>query len=51
ARVAAKACAEMAPGGWLVSLAFEVPGQRACAHLPAFAGQGVWIYRIGAMST
>lgn len=47
ARAAAKACAEMAPGGWLVSLAFEVPGQRASAHLPTFAGQGVWIYRIG----
>ncbi len=49
ARAAAKAGAEMAPGGWLVSLAFEVPGQPASAHLPAFAGQGVWIYRIDAL--
>ncbi|ADU97842.1 class I SAM-dependent methyltransferase [Alicycliphilus denitrificans] len=48
ARAAAKALAEMAPGSWLVSLAFEVPGLAACARLPGFAGQGVWIYRMGA---
>ena len=47
ARAAAKAQAEMALGGWLVSLAFEIPGVEAHAQLPGFAGQGVWVYRIG----
>lgn len=47
ARAAAKARAEMAPGSWLVSLAFEVPGLRASAQLPSFAGHAVWVYRIG----
>ncbi len=51
ARAAAKAQAEMAPGSWLVSLAFEVPGLAACAQLPGFAGQGVWIYRLGRVGT
>jgi hypothetical protein len=46
ARAAAKAQAEMVPGSWLVSLAFEVPGLRASAQLPAFAGQGVWMYQM-----
>ncbi|GAD22707.1 class I SAM-dependent methyltransferase [Acidovorax sp. MR-S7] len=46
ARAAAKAQAEMMPGSWLVSLAFEVPGLRASAQLPAFAGQGVWMYQM-----
>jgi hypothetical protein len=43
-RAWAKACAELAPGSWLVSLAFEVPGVRPEATL----GEGrrrVWIYR------
>ena len=47
ARAAAKARAEMAPGSWLVSLAFEAPGLRASAQLPSFAGHAVWVYRIG----
>lgn len=46
ARAAAKARAEMAPGSWLVSLAFEAPGLRASTRLPSFAGHEVWIYRI-----
>jgi hypothetical protein len=46
ARAAAKAQAEMVPGSGLVSLAFEVPGLRASAQLPAFAGQGVWMYQM-----
>ncbi len=46
ARAAAKARAEMAPGSWLVSLAFEAPGLRASARLPSFAGHEVWVYRI-----
>lgn len=45
-RAAAKARAEMAPGSWLVSLAFEAPGLRASARLPSFAGHEVWVYRI-----
>jgi hypothetical protein len=50
ARVWAKATAELAPGAWLVSLAFPVPGQRAKAQLPAGPGRrhDVWIYRIPA---
>ncbi|WP_404301083.1 class I SAM-dependent methyltransferase [Alicycliphilus denitrificans] len=46
ARVAAKAAAELAPGSWLVSLAFELPGVCASARLPSFAGHGLWIYRL-----
>jgi SAM-dependent methyltransferase len=44
ARAWAKACAELAPGAWLVSLAFEVPGVAPVATL----GEGrrrVWVYR------
>ena len=51
ARAAAKARAEMAPGSWLVSLAFEVPGLAARARLAGFAGQGVWVYQVGAGGT
>jgi hypothetical protein len=43
-RAWAKACAELAPGSWLVSLAFEVPDVRPMATL----GEGrrrVWVYR------
>jgi hypothetical protein len=46
ARVAAKASAEMAPGNWLVSLAFELPGVRPSMRLQSFAGHGVWVYRL-----
>ncbi|HQQ69776.1 MAG TPA: class I SAM-dependent methyltransferase [Alicycliphilus sp.] len=46
ARVAAKASAEMAPGGWLVSLAFALPQTLPSARLPAFAGHDLWIYRL-----
>ena len=51
ARAAAKARAEMVPDSWLISLAFEVPGLVACCQLPGFAGQGVWIYRLGTVET
>ncbi|MDP4302034.1 class I SAM-dependent methyltransferase [Leptothrix discophora] len=49
-RVWAKACAELAPGAWLVSLAFEVPGQPPAAQLPAGPARrhAVWIYRVPA---
>lgn len=47
ARVADKARREMAPGSWLVSLAFEAPGWVPAARLPAPAPQSVlWLYRI-----
>ena len=47
ARAWAKACAELPPGGWLISLEFEVPGVP-----PSFGPQGgdgrpVWGYRLG----
>ena len=45
-RVAAKARAEMAPGSWLVSLAFAVPGAQATARLDSFAGHALWLYRL-----
>jgi SAM-dependent methyltransferase len=44
-RAWAKACAEQ-PGGWLVSLEFEVPGVLASARLPGAGGRPVWVYRI-----
>lgn len=42
-----KACAEMAPGSWLVSLDFAVPDQppHLCLQPPG-ARQAVWVYRI-----
>lgn len=42
ARAWDKACAEM-PGGWLVSLEFEVPGVEPVARLGT---RPVWVYRI-----
>jgi len=45
ARVWAKACAEQAPGAWLVSLDFEVPGQTPLAHRALPRGHSVWVYR------
>ncbi len=46
ARAAAKAQAEMAPGTWLVSLEFAVPGVLPHAQLRAPGGRVVWIYRL-----
>ncbi len=46
ARAAAKAQAEMAPGTWLVSLEFAVPGVLPQAQLRAPGGRVVWIYRL-----
>jgi len=48
ARAAAKAQAEMAPGTWLVSLAFEIPGATPHARLQPDGGHAVWVYRMGA---
>jgi hypothetical protein len=44
-RVWAKATLELAPGAWLVSLDFEVPGRQAHAQLSLAGGQQVWLYR------
>ena len=43
-----KACAEMQPGAWLVSLEFEVPGRVPDASLEVVPGKPVWAYRIKA---
>lgn len=47
ARAWAKARAEMAPGSWLVSLDFAVPGRHATQVLQRPGRQSVWLYRIG----
>lgn len=47
ARAAAKAVAEMAPGSWLVSLEFAVPGVLPSAQLRVPGGRVVWLYRMG----
>jgi hypothetical protein len=44
-RAWSKAQAEMAPGAWLVSLEFAVPGQTPHARLAASGQRPVWIYR------
>lgn len=44
-RVWAKACAEMAPDAWLVSLDFAVPEVTAVASWQLDGGQFVWLYR------
>ena len=45
-RALAKARAQMAPGSWLVSLEFEVPGVLATGRLEAPDGRPVWLYRV-----
>ena len=42
----AKARAEMAPGSWLASLAFAVPGEPPAAVLRRAGAQPVWLYRL-----
>lgn len=42
-----KACAEMVPGSWLVSLEFTVPGVPPAGMVQAPQGRRVWLYRIG----
>lgn len=41
-----KACAEMKDGTWLVSLEFQVEGQRPQASWPLAGGRRLWLYRI-----
>lgn len=45
-RAAAKAQAELAPGAWLVSLEFAVPGVLPSAQLRVPGGRVVWLYRM-----
>ena len=45
-RVWEKAKHELAEGGWLVSLEFEVPGMQAYARLNCQDGRPLWIYRL-----
>ncbi len=47
ARAWAKAEAEMAPGRWLVSLEFAVPGVTPALQLDAGGGRPLWVYRVG----
>ena len=47
ARAWAKAEAELAPGAWLLSLAFEVPGRTADLVLGSPGVYRVWGYRVG----
>lgn len=47
ARVWAKAGAELAPGAWLVSLEFAVPGVAPWASLQRTGQRPLWIYRPG----
>ncbi len=42
-----KAQQELAPGAWLVSLEFSVPGIAPAACLHSDAARPVWIYRVG----
>jgi len=44
-RVWVKATLELAPGAWLVSLDFEVPGREARARVSLPGGQQVWLYQ------
>jgi trans-aconitate methyltransferase len=45
-RVFAKAARELSPGAWLVSLEFEVPGQRPTARLHRAGAKPVWLYQL-----
>ncbi len=47
ARAWAKACTELAPGAWLLSLDFAVPGVAPTLALQRPGRQAVWAYRIG----
>lgn len=48
ARAWTKACGELAPGAWLVSLEFEVPGVSPAMRLNAGHGRPVWVYSMEA---
>lgn len=46
ARAWDKACAEMAPGCWLASLEFAVPGVTPARRLDGGDGRPLWLYRV-----
>ena len=48
ARAGAKARAELAPGAWLVSLEFPLPGTEPQAQLRLPSGRRVWLYQFAA---
>ena len=45
-RVAAKAQGDMAPGSWIASLVFELPGHACDARLETVPGRPLWLYRL-----
>ncbi|RQO56407.1 methyltransferase type 12 [Paucibacter sp. KBW04] len=47
-RVWAKACQQLAPGAWLVSLDFEIQGQGALASIDLPRAHRLWVYRMPA---
>jgi hypothetical protein len=46
-----KACAEMQPGHWLVSLEFAIPDVQPHAQLDAGGGRPLWVYRVPSSAT
>jgi hypothetical protein len=46
ARAWQKACSEMAPGAWMVSLEFEVPAVEPTARLQCPDGRPLWVCRV-----
>jgi hypothetical protein len=44
-RAAEKACAELRPGAWLVSLEFEATTLKPAAQFTAPGGKMVWLYQ------
>jgi SAM-dependent methyltransferase len=44
-RVFAKAARELSPGAWLLSLEFEVPGQKPTAQLQGPGRKPLWLYQ------
>ena len=50
ARAYAKARRELAPGAWLVSLEFAVPGQGASACVQGRGRRPLWLYRMPAVA-
>lgn len=51
ARAAAKACAELKPGAYLVSLEFEAQALKPLVVVRAILGKPVWVYRMPSAST
>ncbi|WP_027014424.1 class I SAM-dependent methyltransferase [Comamonas composti] len=45
-RAAVKAVTELAPGAWVVSLDFQLPGLEPHWHRPGPGRHGLWVYRL-----